>query len=76
MNPGAANLLLVTFLIPVSAILLGALVQGEARLPRHFLRMAGIGAGLACIDGRLPRLLLQQRRRRAAGSVDEFDPQI
>ena len=50
---GATNLLLVTFLIPVSAILPGALVLGEVLLPRHFLGMTLIGAGLAAIDGRL-----------------------
>lgn len=52
---GAANLLLVTFLIPVSAILLGALVLGELLLPRHFVGMALIGLGLMFIDARLPR---------------------
>jgi len=62
---GATNLLLVTFLIPVSAILLGVLVLGEALLPRHFGGMALIGAGLFCIDGRLPRLLLRRRERGA-----------
>jgi drug/metabolite transporter (DMT)-like permease len=65
---GATNLLLVTFLIPISAILLGVLVLGETLLPRHFAGMALIGMGLACIDGRLPRLLL--RRRREAGTAD------
>ena len=54
---GATNLLLVTFLIPVSAILLGALVLSETLLPRHFLGMALIGVGLGFIDKRLPRLL-------------------
>lgn len=49
---GAVNLLLVTFLIPVSAILLGTLVLQEALLPRHLLGMALIGAGIAAIDGR------------------------
>ncbi len=49
---GAVNLLLVTFLIPVSAILLGTLVLQEALHPRHLLGMALIGAGLAAIDGR------------------------
>jgi drug/metabolite transporter (DMT)-like permease len=49
---GATNLLLVTFLIPVSAIVLGALVLGEALLPRHLPGMLLIGAGLALIDGR------------------------
>ena len=57
---GATNLLLVTFLIPVSAILLGAIVLGEALLPRHFAGMALIGVGLAFIDGRLPRMLLKR----------------
>jgi drug/metabolite transporter (DMT)-like permease len=50
---GATNLMLVTFLIPVSAILLGALVLGEHLETKHFLGMAMIAAGLAAIDGRL-----------------------
>jgi drug/metabolite transporter (DMT)-like permease len=54
---GATNLLLVTFLIPVTASLLGALVLGETLEPRHFAGMALIGAGLALIDGRMVGLL-------------------
>ena len=54
-SAGATNLLLVTFLIPVSAIVLGSLVLGERLALRHFLGMALIGAGLAAIDGRLVR---------------------
>ncbi len=57
---GATNLLLVTFLLPVSAILLGALVLGERLDVRHFAGMALIGAGLAAIDGRLATRLLQR----------------
>ncbi len=49
---GATNLSLVTFLIPVSAILLGVVVLGETLLPRHLAGMALIGLGLAAIDGR------------------------
>jgi drug/metabolite transporter (DMT)-like permease len=49
---GAVNLALVTFLIPVSAILLGTLVLGESLAPRHLAGMALIGLGLASIDGR------------------------
>lgn len=49
---GATNLLLVTFLIPISAILLGALVLGERLDVRHSLGMVFIGCGLAAIDGR------------------------
>ena len=54
---GATNLLLVTFLIPVTAILLGAGVLGERLEPRQFAGMALIGVGLAVIDGRIARLL-------------------
>ncbi len=49
---GATNLLLVTFLVPVSAILLGALILGERLASVHFVGMALIGLGLAAIDGR------------------------
>jgi drug/metabolite transporter (DMT)-like permease len=49
---GATNLSLVTFLVPVSAILLGTLFLGEVMQPRHFAGMALIGLGLAAIDGR------------------------
>lgn len=54
---GATNLLLVTFLIPVSAVLLGWLVLGERLDPQHFAGMALIGVGLALIDGRAVRRL-------------------
>ena len=50
---GASNTLLVTFLIPVTAILLGVFVLGETLLPKHFAGMALIALGLAAIDGRL-----------------------
>jgi drug/metabolite transporter (DMT)-like permease len=55
---GATNLTLVTFLIPVSGILLGVAVLGEALKPQHFLGMACIGFSLVLIDGRL----LEKRR--------------
>jgi drug/metabolite transporter (DMT)-like permease len=50
---GATNVGLVTFLIPVSAILLGVLVLDETLAARHMAGMALIGAGLILIDGRL-----------------------
>ncbi|WP_020593077.1 DMT family transporter [Kiloniella laminariae] len=66
---GATNLVLVTFLIPVSAILLGVLFLGEAILAKHLIGMTFIGAGLAAIDGRLWRRLRQpswdQKRNRS-----------
>lgn len=54
---GATNLLLVTFLIPVTAILLGAAFLGERLEPRHFAGMALIGVGLVLIDRRIAGLL-------------------
>jgi drug/metabolite transporter (DMT)-like permease len=54
---GATNLLLVTFLIPVTAILLGAMVLGERLEPRQFAGMATIGVALALLDGRVAGLL-------------------
>ena len=60
-SAGATNSLLVTFLIPISAILLGALFLGEVLEPRHFAGMALIGAGLAAIDGRLLRLIARRQ---------------
>jgi len=50
---GATNLLLVTFLIPVSAILLGIGFLDEVLAAKHVAGMALIGAGLAAIDGRV-----------------------
>lgn len=52
---GATNLLLVTFLIPVSAIWLGVVFLGEQLSFAHVAGMVLIGAGLAAIDGRLLR---------------------
>lgn len=47
------NQLLVTFLVPVSAILLGWVILGERLEAIHFVGMALIGLGLCAIDGRL-----------------------
>ena len=62
---GATNLLLVTFLIPVSAILLGVTLLGEALTPGQIAGMALIGLALAAIDGRPLRLLRREGRSRS-----------
>jgi drug/metabolite transporter (DMT)-like permease len=49
---GATNLLLVTFLIPVSALWLGAAFLDEPLVLRQLAGTGLIGAGLAAIDGR------------------------
>lgn len=54
-SAGATNLVLVTFLIPVSAILLGVLFLHEELLGRHIAGMGLIGLGLVAIDGRVVR---------------------
>jgi drug/metabolite transporter (DMT)-like permease len=50
---GSTNLMLVTFLIPVSAILLGTLFLSERLEPAALAGMALIFAGLAAVDGRV-----------------------
>lgn len=49
----ATNLLLVTFLVPISAVLLGTLVLGETLSSSQWLGMAIIGLSLLMIDGRV-----------------------
>ncbi len=53
----ATNLLLVTFLIPLIGVALGAAFLDERLALRHFEGMALIGVGLAIIDGRIWRLV-------------------
>jgi uncharacterized membrane protein len=60
---GVTKVVLVTLLAPASSILLGALFLHKRLAPRHFVGLALIGLGLACIDGRLFRAF------RAAGSA-------
>jgi len=50
---GPTNLMLVTSLIPISAILLGVMVLGEQLELNTFVGMGMIFIGLIAIDGRL-----------------------
>ncbi len=52
-SAGASNLMLVTFLIPVTAILLGVLVLGEILHTSEIIGMLLIALGLLAIDGRI-----------------------
>jgi drug/metabolite transporter (DMT)-like permease len=54
---GATNFSVSTFIVPLSAILLGVTVLGERFAPSHVLGMGVIFLGLIFIDGRLPRRL-------------------
>jgi drug/metabolite transporter (DMT)-like permease len=65
---GATNLGLVTFLIPVSAIVLGSAFLGEALEIRHFVGMGGIALGLAAIDGRPQRWLARALKAAKPGA--------
>ncbi len=50
---GATNVMLVTLLIPVTAILLGYLMLGERISPREIVGALVIGSALLLIDGRV-----------------------
>ena len=54
-SAGAINLSLVTFLIPVSATLLGVIFLDQTLQVQHMAGFGLIAAGLAAIDGRLWR---------------------
>lgn len=54
-SAGATNVLLVTFLVPVTALLLGVLILGERLTTTALLGMGLIFSGLAVIDGRMLR---------------------
>jgi len=54
-SAGATNVLLVTFLIPVSALLLGVGLLGEVIQLWEYAGMGFIFLGLLCIDGRFLR---------------------
>lgn len=56
-SAGPSNLLLVTFLVPVSACLLGAVFLGEPILARQLAGFGLIAAGLAALDGRVLKWL-------------------
>jgi len=68
---GATNVLLVTFLIPVSALLLGIGVLGEVIHVLEYAGMGGIFLGLIVIDGRVLKWLVTHvRSGQEAGSAE------
>jgi drug/metabolite transporter (DMT)-like permease len=58
---GSTNVMLVTLLIPVTAILLGYLVLGETISLREIVGAVVIGSALLIIDGRMSRLFRRPR---------------
>jgi drug/metabolite transporter (DMT)-like permease len=65
-SAGATNALLVTLLVPPTAILMGVLFLGETLAPREVAGLALIALGLAAIDGRLwARARARARRGRS-----------
>jgi drug/metabolite transporter (DMT)-like permease len=65
-SAGATNALLVTLLVPPTAILLGAAFLEETLAPQDFAGLALIAAGLAAIDGRLFSRFHRPEPRRSA----------
>ncbi len=53
------DLMLVTFLVPISALILGLLFLSEPVKPQAFGGMAMIGLSLVAIDGRIPARILR-----------------
>ena len=58
---GATKLMLVTFLIPVSAIVLGIVFLDETLALNHVMGLALIFCGLLLVDGQVIRYFLRQR---------------
>lgn len=65
-SAGATNALLVTLLVPPTAILLGATFLHETLAPQDFAGLALIALGLVAIDGRLLSAARQRRLQPAA----------
>jgi len=63
---GPTNVMLVTLLIPISGIALGAIVLDEPVLGRHVLGALVIASGLVVIDGRLLAMLQARALRTPA----------
>jgi drug/metabolite transporter (DMT)-like permease len=61
---GPMNVGLVTYLIPVGALLLGTTLLGERFESRQLAGMAVIFLGLTCVDGRLPTAIGRLAERR------------
>jgi drug/metabolite transporter (DMT)-like permease len=59
---GASNVMLVTLLIPVTAILLGHFVLGEPLQAREIVGALVIGGALLIVDGRILKLLRGHRK--------------
>lgn len=60
---GAGNLSLVTLMVAPVAIVLGALVYGEALPPRAYVGFALLAIGLLTIQGRIQRIFVKILRR-------------
>jgi len=60
---GATNALLSTFLIPISAIVIGIVLLGESLSARQLAGMTAIFIGIAAIDGRAGRFIARKFRR-------------
>lgn len=54
---GAVNAMLVTLLVPVTPLVIGAIAFGERLLLREAIGTVVIGCALVIVDGRLPRYL-------------------
>ena len=56
---GATKVSTLTFVAPITALVLGAILLGERLAPEHYIGMLVIFAGLLLIDGSLFRRVLK-----------------
>lgn len=69
---GAVNIMLVTFMVPPTAIMLGAVFLHEQLAPKHFAGMVLIGLGLLAIDGRVIAWLGRRAQANAPGGANRL----
>ncbi|MEJ2124264.1 MAG: DMT family transporter [Alphaproteobacteria bacterium] len=69
MRVGATNVVLVTLLVPVTAIFLGVTIIGETLLLRYFVGLAVIICGLLIVDGRIIDYFRRRNTPDASGSL-------
>lgn len=70
---GPTNVLLVTLLVPVTAVFLGTAILGERPDPNQFAGMGLIALGLAAVDGRLFRRLGIWKKATVAAPAEDHD---
>ncbi len=73
---GPTNVMLVTLLVPVTALILGTTILGERPDPNQFAGMGLIALGLIAVDGRLFRPGAWRKKPKTAPLIPSDAPQL